>query len=360
MRVIEYAFAHKCKLTEAVMSVRTADGHSMPQQYTEVQYDILKAYVSGGLMTGEIICYDCVSWPGGSLDISSATQPLIWANGPGEAVRSSSLNADIAMHQEHGHSQLNMAKHATTAEEANEDEGLVEPINEYGTPSGWPRGVKLLVYLHAWALGPMFVFMVPIAIMILRWPSNPSVRWHQMLQVLCAAIAVIGLLNTLSFSRQVPEWSSYGNFHQILGIFALVGLLCQAVLGWYNHRKFSLGERDRTQRTRSRLHIWAGRTILPLGMLNAVLGLRWAGKPGQAAMLVLIELFMLAGTAVIVWRWNRNAWRREKSGAMGAYGILNGGIEGTDVDEPFALHDIDEDDEDAEDDENDRKHHPSS
>ena len=84
------------------------------------------------------------------------------------------------------------------------------------------------------------------------------------------------------------------NYHPIIGIVVLVALFFQPFLGVIHHSRFKkLGRRQ----VWSHLHLWNGRLMIPLGIINGGLGLRIAGAPSS----MKIAYAVIAAVMVAVW-----------------------------------------------------------
>lgn len=68
------------------------------------------------------------------------------------------------------------------------------------------------------------------------------------------------------------------NYHPIIGLVVLGALFFQPVLGLIHHARF---KKLRRRQIWSHLHLWNGRLMIPLGIINGGLGLRIAGAPGR-------------------------------------------------------------------------------
>jgi sulfite exporter TauE/SafE len=64
------------------------------------------------------------------------------------------------------------------------------------------------------------------------------------------------------------------NYHPIIGLILLAALFLQPILGLIHHSQF---KKLRRRQIWSHLHLWNGRIMIPLGMINGGLGLRIAG-----------------------------------------------------------------------------------
>lgn len=89
-----------------------------------------------------------------------------------------------------------------------------------------------------------------------------------MLQIFATVVCVLGLVIAIAFSAMDPEYDTFDRGHQIIGILAVVALFIQALLGYQHHRNYKkTGQRTVV----SHFHLWIGRAVIVLGILNAVL-----------------------------------------------------------------------------------------
>ena len=128
-----------------------------------------------------------------------------------------------------------------------------------------PGSVSSLVIVHAICLCGSFLLLFPFGVVALRWFGSFKIHW--IVQVSATAISILGLILAISFSILDPEFMSFDQAHQILGIIVVVALVFQALLGFLHHRKYQKLQR-RTWISHS--HIWIGRGAIALGMFNAV------------------------------------------------------------------------------------------
>lgn len=65
------------------LSVRTANDHDTPNVIVEPNILLHSSHISNGVMTANVVCYNCTGWNGGKgLNLQSNEQPWIWATGP--------------------------------------------------------------------------------------------------------------------------------------------------------------------------------------------------------------------------------------------------------------------------------------
>lgn len=136
--------------------------------------------------------------------------------------------------------------------------------------------------------------LFPLGVVILRWFG--SVKGHWIVQLLAALACTIGLAVAIAFSRMDPEFSSLSEPHQVIGIVVVVALFAQAYFGYAHHRSF---KRVQRRTILSRLHLWTGRLVVPLGMLNAVLGFTLASQTPHAIGIAVVSIAVLVVTYLL-------------------------------------------------------------
>jgi hypothetical protein len=87
----------------------------------------------------------------------------------------------------------------------------------------------------------------------------------------------------------------YNNPHPIIGIVLFVFLFFQPILGIIHHLGF---KKHGKRRAASYAHIWLGRALITLGMINGGLGLQYAGNVGRGT---YIAYGIVAGIIWLIW-----------------------------------------------------------
>ena len=178
--------------------------------------------------------------------------------------------------------------------------------------------VSALVIIHAICLAGSFILLFPLGVVALRWFG--SFRLHWILQIFATSACVLGLVLAIALSALDPEYDSFDEGHQIIGIIVVVVLIIQAMLGYSHHRTY----KKLAQRTWvSHSHLWVGRVVIALGMINAILyvsffflpfsvasgvikakgdrGFALAGSVGGSIAIAIIAVIIFAGTLVAVY-----------------------------------------------------------
>ena len=124
-----------------------------------------------------------------------------------------------------------------------------------------------LVVLHAALLGGSFGIGMPLAVIFLRL-SRLGFRPHWIVQSLALAASLVGVAVAIYMSIASTSFKSISQAHQIIGIVVVMLLIPQALLGRVHHVNF---KRTKQRSVVSHFHLWIGRGVIPLGMLNGVL-----------------------------------------------------------------------------------------
>jgi hypothetical protein len=193
-----------------------------------------------------------------------------------------------------------------------------------------PGSISVLVIIHAVCLAGSFLLLFPLGVVVLRWFGR--FKWHWMLQIVATFICVIGLVIAVVLSIMDPEYVFFSEGHQIIGIVVVAALIVQALLGYLHHRDYTkLGRRTWF----SHSHLWVGRVVIVMGMINAVLyvklflpsflpllvitakinsGFLLAGSNGGSIGIAIFALIILTGTVAVVYFGAKR--RRSASGTQ--------------------------------------------
>lgn len=264
------------------------------------------------MMTVSVICYNC-SWPGHpTIDVTATQQPWIWAVGPGTPVSSQSQDASINKHSSYGSLWvLNMGRSEQTLigctgtffidmPSSRADVAAIPSLRGKSNVNvkSLPASVSVLILIHAICLAGSFFILFPVGVIALRWFG--SFRFHWILQIVTTVIILLGSIIAVVFSIMDPVYASFNYAHQILGLVAVVAVVGQSASGYAHHRIYAkVGARTWV----SYSHIWLGRLIIILGMLDTVLYVPLIHLDQQDMRLTDIRGFTLArsnSTAIVV------------------------------------------------------------
>ncbi|RYO89712.1 hypothetical protein DL766_001441 [Monosporascus sp. MC13-8B] len=167
-----------------------------------------------------------------------------------------------------------------------------------------------IVFVGLFPLGSIFVRVIPGRF---AWIVHAITQTVAYIVFIGAAVLGLYLVNMIQIppnGASLLETSAV-NVHPIVGIVILSLLFFQPILGLVHHAKFKrLGRRTAW----SHLHLWNGRAMVTLGIVNGGLGLGLArASPGPIAAYSVVAaivwfLWVLAAAyGELRWRWGRRA-----------------------------------------------------
>lgn len=158
--------------------------------------------VANDKMTAFVLCTNCRTWNGGSLDISSTTQKFIFASGPDGDIKSNSGSAAIRMHSSHGSFTMDMTKAVGVGAVpfllTTDSSGTIENSNQHD--HDFPLAFHGIFMIFA------FYCLMPAGVVILRVLNSP--KWHGVNQALSFAVAILGVFLGLYVSTFYNRVSS--------------------------------------------------------------------------------------------------------------------------------------------------------
>lgn len=169
-----------------------------------------------------------------------------------------------------------------------------------------PADYHVVLIVHATLMGAAFVLFMPLGVFLIRLTSFKGLVWaHAGIQVFAyiVALAAFGLgawLATVS-----GQWSA-GNGHPIIGTIVIGLLILQPVLSYVHHVIYAKEHRRTFWIT---AHIWYGRALLVLGVINGGLGLQLSDNTvkGEIAYGVIAGVMFLLYVAVLAISYGRKS-----------------------------------------------------
>lgn len=133
----------------------------------------------------------------------------------------------------------------------------------------------MLITAHAVLATLAFALFFPIGGILIRLASFPGLWWvHGLIQAFAYLLYIAAFAIGVYLATSAPvSVNALGNAHPIIGIVLFVLLFFQPFLGLLHHFMFKKHSRRVVW---SYGHIWLGRAIITLGIINGGLGLRWA------------------------------------------------------------------------------------
>ncbi|KND89668.1 hypothetical protein TOPH_05675 [Tolypocladium ophioglossoides CBS 100239] len=271
------------------LSPRVAYGNYEPQLYPEVEMEVLNGtgVVDGYMVFNAKCSKHCRSWPaggsnGGYIDVSSPNQKAVYAVGPRESFGSDNPGAGIKFHRDPGVPVL-------TKDSVNE--GTTLDYRETGRSD-----VKAA--LHATLMVFCIVAMFPFGVVVLR--LGRWARWHGLNQTVAMAGVLAGLGLGVAASFNYQRSRGFRSYHQILGFIIVAFILVQFSLGFLHHTQY---RKTQAPTKYGRVHLWLGRLIIFLGVLNAFFGFAFALDRKYGLVLAGLIIFgALATLFVVIWR----------------------------------------------------------
>lgn len=101
------------------VSTRSGTGRTMPRFQSDTQIQLLAGSgVSNGVMTANVVCSNCQSWRGGSMDLSASSSPWIAAWRSGNPLNTADTSATIAQHSDFDQFRIDLSQ-AAVAQDVN-------------------------------------------------------------------------------------------------------------------------------------------------------------------------------------------------------------------------------------------------
>ncbi|KAI8950991.1 iron reductase domain protein [Xylaria longipes] len=272
------------------VSARKGVGYVEPEHQTDTQLQLLAGsgiVDNGKTMMANVRCANCESWDGGSLSLTSTRAGFIAAWKEGSPLNSKSVEAQISKHDSHDVFTFDLTK-ATIADDSNpfvgtsnggSGEGSTTPPDngnsgaDEGSGSSvpsWIREIPTLQSAHGILMSIVMVILYPIGSILM--PLFGSWVLHAVWQI----VSFIAMWAAFAIGVVLAQRTGY-NFtenHTILGtvVVALFGV--QPIGGYIHHRHFV---KHQKRGLVSHGHIWYGRILMVLGIVNGGLGLQLAG-----------------------------------------------------------------------------------
>jgi len=161
------------------------------------------------------------------------------------------------------------------------------------------------VITHGTFMGFAFAFLFPFGAIIIRSASFRGLVWvHAVIQIFAYTLALVGLGLGVYIAIYPESQLKASNGHPIIGIIVVSALVFQPIGGVLHHQMYKKhGKRTIWAIT----HVWWGRIIVTLGIINGGLGLMLSGNTvkGEIAYGVIAGIVWVTWVAVAVWSYLR-------------------------------------------------------
>ncbi|KAK8109775.1 cellobiose dehydrogenase [Apiospora kogelbergensis] len=153
---------------------------------------------------------------------------------------------------------------------------------------------------HAVIMVFVFVGLFPFGTLVLRLGN--WVRWHAINQGFGGLLVIIGFGLGAHISKLYNRSKNFSSAHQVIGIFIFIFVLGQFALGFFHHRIYQKTQEPKKigPVTMGSIHVWLGRLIILLGVINGFLGFNLAQSSYWNLVLGGLIIFVFPVIAVIL------------------------------------------------------------
>jgi hypothetical protein len=181
------------------VSPRIATAHVMPTHVSNVQVSVLNG---SGIIDGTFVvnarCDNCRSWSGGSINVDSTNQPMIWAAGSLGTLDSDDLNAQIQKHE--GYNFFNLDLKAATGTGGVPTVGDSTDTVIGGGPIGDDGHFRGATGFHAFLMVAAFLIVFPGGLLFLRVFEKVWLHWG--VQSLALLMTILGMGVGIAISKK--------------------------------------------------------------------------------------------------------------------------------------------------------------
>lgn len=256
------------------------------------------------------------------MDFTSTSAPWLWAYKSDSPLSSDSKSAAITQHDNMGTLSVDLTA-ATGGSSSNPF--LASKSSSSTAPGTSTDGVTIqqsanindaLAPVHG-SLGFLsFAILFPLGAIVLRILSFRGVVWaHVAIQALSYLIAIT-VLGTGVYMANAERRLTQA--HPIIGLVVIAALFLQPILGILHHRSY----KSKGSSIWSLPHVWWGRILITLGIINGGLGLQLSATAGRN---IEIAYGVVAGSMWLLWMGSALwvGWRKRKAGGH----VISSGVD---------------------------------
>ncbi|RYP92813.1 hypothetical protein DL770_001093 [Monosporascus sp. CRB-9-2] len=322
------------------VSPRAGTGHVPPLENSNTEIEVLAGSGivedDGGseMMVANFRCGNCNSWDGGQMGLADTATDWIVAWREGPALDTADRNAAISRHDSVDQFTLDLTR-ATIGEDSNPyvrddtdergdgpqdpdssgdgSEGVGVPVGEGEavTPAaGVPRRMLRILTAHWVIMFIVWLILFPLGSALM--PLFGNWIFHATWQSVTFVLMWVGFaLGRFAFNRFGETGSTHTNFGTVL-----VCLMALQPIGGYMHHRHYLQHKRRG--IISHVHIWYGRALMLMGVVNGGIGIRWATDGEVRGSPLMIAYSVVAAGMAIIYLGAKGfgvARRRRREGA---------------------------------------------
>lgn len=215
--------------------------------------------------------------------------------------------------------------------------------SDFGSRFG-QKNVNHVIVIHAVLAALAWVIVMPIGAILLRLNIQSPIilKLHAACQIIGYIVYFVAAGMGIWIVRQTSDhFNLYSDPHPVIGLVILAVALFQPLWGIIHHRKFKSGlaawkagrATQKPGRTGfGRLHLWIGRILITLAMVNGGLGFRLASEspfpPAQSAKIaysvVAAVMWLLYITIVSVFEARKTTGKRGSGTQEERYALKRG------------------------------------
>jgi hypothetical protein len=285
------------------------------------------------------------------MTFNDTSSKWIWGYKTGSAISSDSVTVNLAQHSKYGTTTLNLQNAAggsssnpfltsaatnsstgtgssgstgstvTSASSSSSSENENEGESE-GSEGSIPVYFEKVVMAHAIMAATAFAVFFPFGAIAIRTFSFKGLLWFHAGWMIFTYMVVLAALGMGIWMAVLTE--QLDAYHSIIGLAVIGALLIQPVTGMVHHLLYKkLGRANAATHP----HVWWGRAVITLGIINGGLGLQLSEntKNGEIAYAVVAAFMWLLWMAAILMAFLRI---RNKKGENGERGLKNSDTEG--------------------------------
>ncbi|ETN37520.1 uncharacterized protein HMPREF1541_07142 [Cyphellophora europaea CBS 101466] len=309
------------------VSPRLGTGHVMPEHTTDVTFTDMGSQIANDSFIVRGMCENCRRWSGGNIDTSASAQPMIWGSGRAGSLRSDDLDATIALHQAKGRFSIDMRS-------AEGEPGVPQfqledtrtsndgpPVGDSGRPRFFDKSAMIIA--HAVLMIGAFLILFPAGYAVLRLLDKVLI--HAGVQTLAALVVIIATSLGIAASKQQQISPNINAPHQIMGLIALILVVAALVVGAAGH---AIYRKTGAPAKFMIVHRILGPFSVGLGLVNAVVGFRFAGHYRPIIGFVILTILIFTGITALILLKRRRAMRKQAMNTPAAMNFREGGYGG--------------------------------
>lgn len=238
------------------------------------------------------------------MSFTDASSDWIWSYRTGAPIASDNTAVNLVQHSKYGTTTLNLQA-AAGGNSVNPFAAVVASPASPSSPTGGstggaqgtetsdgPSNLNTVILAHAVLMPLAFALFYPLGAMMIRLLNFKNLVWvHAGWMVFTYLIVLAGMGLGVWIAVTTAQ---LGTYHAIIGLVVTGSLLLQPVTGLTHHLLY---KRHSGTNAATYPHVWWGRAIITLGIINGGFGLQLTGEPNG----VYIGYGVGAGIVWLLW-----------------------------------------------------------